>query len=126
MDLLAAVGALQLMPENAYRSVRMEALAHTVASLSQSEDGERMSLEVLGTICNAWPLADSPIASAEDPFESLFTEAFTFFDGSYIVFPGITEEATYILKHLSMGVFRHPEGFPHYGFKKDAAALIHG
>ncbi len=126
VDLLAAVAALQLMPENADRSVRLEVLAHTIASISPNDGTEQISPEVLNTVCNTWPLADSPVASAEDPFESLFTEAFTFFDGSYVVFPGITEEATYILKHLSMGVFRHPQGFPQYRFKKDAAALIHG
>src|ERR1700730_1841575 len=101
VDLLAAAAALQLMPENADRSVRLEVLAHAIASINPNDGMGRISPEILNTVCNTWPLADSPIASAEDPFESLFTEAFTFFDGSYVVFPGITEEATYILKHLS-------------------------
>lgn len=124
--MVAAVGALQLMPENADRSVRLEVLSHIAASIGPSAIVEQIPPDVLNTICNSWPLADSPVASAEDPFESLFTEAFTFFDGSYVVFPGITEEATYILKHMSMGIFRHPQGFSNYRFKKDAAALIHG
>jgi hypothetical protein len=126
VDVLAAVGALQLMPENADRSVRLEVLAHVAASIGPNSNVDQILSDVLNTICNSWPLADSEVASAEDPFESLFTEAFTFFDGSYVVFPGITEEATYILKHLSMGIFRHPQGFSNYRFKKDAAALIHG
>jgi hypothetical protein len=126
VDLLVAVGALQLIPKNADRSVRLEVLAHLAASIGPNAIVEQIPPDILNTICNSWPLADSPVASAEDPFESLFTEAFTFFDGSYVVFPGITEEATYILKHLSMGIFRHPKGFSNYRFKKDAAALIHG
>src|SRR5947199_1784316 len=100
VDILAAVAALQLMPENADRSVRLEVLAHVAASIGPNSIVQQIPPDVWNTICNSWPLADSPVASAEDPFESLFTEAFTFFDGSYVVFPGITEEATYILKHL--------------------------
>jgi hypothetical protein len=126
VDVLAAVAALQLLPENADRSVRLEVLAHVAASIGPSPIVEQIRPDAWNAICNSGPLSDSPVTSAEDPFESLFTEAFTFFDGSYVVFPGITEEATYILKHLSMGIFRHPQGFSNHRFKKDAAALIHG
>jgi hypothetical protein len=125
-DLLAAVAGLQLMPENADRTIRLEALAHTVASLEDDNTTPQVSPSLLGTICNSWPLDESAIASAEDPFENLFTESFTFYGGSYTVFPGINEEATYVLKHLSMGLFRHPDGFAPDHFQRDAAALIHG
>lgn len=126
VDLLAAVAGLQLIPENADRTIRLEALAHTAASLNSGNTNLRIDSERLTTICNSWPLSESAIASAEDPFENLFTEAFTFFGGSYTVFPGVNESVTYVLKHLSIGLFRHRDGFTPDHYWRNTAALIQG
>jgi hypothetical protein len=72
-DLLTAVAGLQLMPENAERTIRLEALAHTVASLKGDNTNLPVGSDLLDTICNSWPLNESAIASAEDPFENLLT-----------------------------------------------------
>ncbi len=125
-DLLAAVGGLQLMPQNSDRYVRLEALAHVVASTLPQSDKPRVNSETLRLISNSWPFDQSGVATAEDPFENLFTESFTFYEGAHTVFPGITENPAYILKQLSIGLFRHPEGFSPYQLKRDASSLIQG
>ncbi len=125
-DLLAAVSGLQLMPQNADRYVRLEALAHVTAATPPQPNNPRVNSETLALISNSWPFDQSGVASAEDPFENLFTESFTFYEGAHTVFPGITENPAYILKQLSIGLFRHPEGFSPYQLKRDASSLIQG
>ncbi|MDX6710875.1 MAG: hypothetical protein QOH96_1891 [Blastocatellia bacterium] len=125
-DLLAAVSGLQLMPQNADRYVRLEALTHITAATAPQPDKPRVNSETLALISNSWPFDQSGVATAEDPFENLFTESFTFYEGAHTVFPGITENPAYILKQLSIGLFRHPEGFSPYQLKRDASSLIQG
>jgi len=58
--------------------------------------------------------------SQEDPCDNPFTEAFTFIGGSYVVFPGIIEDATYILRQLGRAIFMHKEPFPDERFVNGA------
>src|ERR1017187_23819 len=89
-DLLAAIAGLQLMPENAERIVRLEALAYIVAS-GKSKRSRRIAPHILTRLCNCEALRS--IAHAEDPFDSVFCEEILFHGGSYRVLPGITEHA---------------------------------
>ncbi len=106
IDLLTHVAALQLMPENADRAIRLEAFAHTIASLRFQPGKPQIHANRLKQICSSEPLGSGQIAASEDPCANSFTEAFTFYGGSFVVFPGIVEEATFILKHLSEALFR--------------------
>jgi len=125
-DLLATVSGLQLMPENADRTIRLEALSHAVASISSKGFGARgsINLKQLEKICNS-ELSDlKPFIRLEDPFNNPFTEAFTFHGGSYIVFPGIAEEQTFILRHLANALFLNTEPFPDHQFQRKAHDLV--
>ncbi len=61
--------------------------------------------------------------SSEDPFNNQFTEAFSFYGGSYIVFPGIAEEQTFILINLVKAIFFEGENFFNEQFKRKAYQL---
>lgn len=122
IDLLSAVAGLQLMPENADRTIRLEVLAHVVASLSTRRDKPAISVGRLRTVCNSVPLES--LASLEDPFDNPFTEAFTFHGGSFIVFPGIVENPTFVLRQLAKALFLYKEQFPSPGFLGQARMLI--
>lgn len=100
-DLLAAIGGLQLLPENADRAVRLEAFAHTAASLDYERDKPSISLHRLRQFANTEPLGKGLIAAQEDPCDNALTEAFTYHGGTFIVFPGIVDESTFILRHLA-------------------------
>ena len=124
-DLLATLAGLQLMPENADRAVRFEALTRAVASISSKGFGskKKVNLKQLEKICNH-PSDLEPFICMEDPFNNPFTEAFTFHGGSYIVFPGIAEEETFILRHLAKAIFLSSDPFPNQQFATAACGLI--
>lgn len=102
VDLLEIVGGLQLVPQNASRATRLEALAHTVASLP-IKPGPRISAGKLRQICEGPEL--SALAYAEDPSDNVFAEEFPFFGGSYIVMTGIAEGGEFILSNLCKALF---------------------
>jgi len=124
-DLLATLAGLQLMPENADRAVRFEALTRAVASISSKGFGskKKVNLKQLEKICNHSSDLE-PFICMEDPFNNPFTEAFTFHGGSYIVFPGIAEEETFILRHLAKAIFLSSDPFSNQQFATAACGLI--
>ncbi|MGB3513193.1 MAG: hypothetical protein WBA93_29065 [Microcoleaceae cyanobacterium] len=125
-ELLAIIAGLQLMPENANRSVRLEALTHAVASINSKGFGSKkhISLKELEKICNSDLSSLASFYLQEDPFSNPFTEAFSFYGGSYIVFPGIAEEQTFILRNLVIAIFFESQKFFSKEFKRKAYELI--
>lgn len=122
IDLLTAVAALQLIPENADRGVRLEALAHICVARRHCQRRSPVRRSRLRHICE-YP-ALRRLAPLEDPFPNPFTENFTFDRGSFTVFPGRFDETTFVLRHLVMAVFRCSEPFPDEQFLTDTHALI--
>lgn len=122
-DLLSAVAGLQLLPENAERVVRLEALAYRVGS-GQSKRSRKIAPHTLRDLCNNPALGT--IAHAEDPFDSVFCEEVLFHGGSYRVLPGINEHATFILKRILESLFFHRDNFPDRDYVRTATRLIHG
>jgi hypothetical protein len=104
-DLLATVAALQLVPENADHMVRIEALTQAVSSVPIASNKPRIPLAKLQELLNSPPLSDE-IAMAEDPFPNPFVEEVPFFGGSYRVFPGLTDGATFVLRNIANALFR--------------------
>src|SRR5688572_21668498 len=83
-DLTAAAGGLQLLPGNAERTVRLEALAHASASVPFQPSANRISSPRLRTLLNH--TLSRSFASAEDPPPDCMVEELPFFGGSYRVF----------------------------------------
>lgn len=108
-DLLSKIAALQLLPANADHAMRLDAIAHAVASQKYVQRQPEISLKHLKQICNSETINKGPIGFSEDPSEEMFTEAFTFEGGSYIVFPGIVDDAAYILRNLAKAIFLSQE-----------------
>jgi len=112
-DLLAKIAALQLLPANADHAMPLDAIAHAVTSQKYVPHQPEISLKRLKQICNSSAIAGGPIGLSQDPSEQMFTEAFTFEGGSYIVFPGIVDDATYVLRNLTKAIFLSRESpFP--------------
>jgi hypothetical protein len=106
LDLLVTIAALQLCPENADHAIRLDALAFIAACLPYEGGKPQISRHRIDRICNSHPLGDGWLKFQEDPCDNPFTEAFTFFGGSYVVFPGIVENATFTLKHLLLAILQ--------------------
>jgi len=127
-DLLTTLAALQLMPENADRAFRFEVLSHVAASVKSKgfSSKKKINLKQLEKICRCDSAGLESLVSGEDPFDNSFTEAFTFIGGSYIVFPGIVEEPTFILRHLARVLFLDADPFPDVHFREMARAVLIG
>jgi len=122
-DLLSTAGALQLLSQNAERIIRLEAFAFVVACLPLDYKSPLISINRLKSILNT----DSDLSTLsiqEDPCDNLLTEEFTFFGGSYTVFPGIVENPMFILKNLSKAIFLYPRLNIDKEFKKRARYIF--
>lgn len=108
-DLLAKVGALQLLPENASRAISLDALAHLVATQTDQPSAPTISRNRLGALLNQHLGSGSMPGTADDPAAQMFTEEMLFSGGSYIVFPGPSTSEQDILRWLlRSAVLRNP------------------
>lgn len=125
VDLLAAAGGLQLMPANAHHAIRMEVLVHIAASLQDDEANRpHAKSHRLLQLCNTGILGQGWVAEQEDPFDNPFLEAFPFYNGNFLVFPGIADESTFVLHLLSQALFAHPDAFPNPLYMREARELL--
>src|SRR4051794_30997686 len=99
-DLVAKLAALQLITRNSRFLLRIEAAIQLIAQSAPTEGQSEISAERIA----AW-LAGSPFQSHEDPFNNTFTEEIMFVGGSYVVFPGPSEQALFIFRHLTRALF---------------------
>lgn len=109
-DLVACAGALQLVPQNAECAIRVEVLAHVMASIQQETGKPRIRRSTLNRLANGGALASPNLKALQDPVENLFVEEAFFIGGGYRVLPGISEEATYIQRHLSQAICLRSDG----------------
>lgn len=124
LELLQANAALQLMPDNAERAVRLEAFAYAATSLPVKGTTTHLNLQKLKKLLRPGGRLHTLFASQEDPSINPFTEALTFHGGSFIVFPGIVEDATFSLSRLAEALFLHPKPLRNSSFGNDARAVI--
>src|SRR5262245_54614374 len=123
-DLLTAVAALQIMPTNISRTVRLEVLAHAIATHGVDATRAKASLGDLRRLCNEEPLASFEITRSEDPPEWHFVEPMAWRGRSYLVFPGIADDSAFSFRHLGQALNIPPEFYAHPAFISDATRLI--
>jgi len=125
VDLLAAAGGLQLLPENAHRAIRLEVFAHIAASKKDDEANRPYAKSHrLDQWCNTGVLGQGWVAAQEDPFENSFLEAFPFYNGNFLVFPGIADESTFVLHLLCQALFADPDAFSDPLYVREARELL--
>jgi hypothetical protein len=125
VDLLLSVAALQLLPENISRTIRLEALAHAI--VSQAPSGQQLkqaSVEELQELCSRNPVADFEVTKYEDPPETHFVEPLLWRNSGYLVFPGIADDASFVLLHLARAMDVLPEFFPNHRFLAESGATL--
>jgi hypothetical protein len=124
LDLASGIAALQLMPENADRLVRLEGAALLVAaSLPTGVGRPLMSVGRWKQWLNRPPLSTSMFSRAEDPFETLLTEALPVCGGAFVVFPGSVPDSTFIVRHLVRSILSSGTPFPSEAYARAASAL---
>jgi hypothetical protein len=105
-DLTAIAGGLQLLPENAERIVRLEALAHAAASIAPATSTKTISSPRLRALLNN--VLYRLFGAAEDPPPDCIVEEIPFYGGSYRVFPGAGESFSFIIRNLIAAIFLSP------------------
>ena len=124
LDLLTSVAALQMMPANISRTVRLDVLAHAIATHAVHTNRAKASLDDLRRLCNEEPLASFAITRSEDPPEWHFTEPMEWRGASFVVFPGISDDSVFSFRHLVRALDIPPEFYAHPVFIRDATRLI--
>ena len=122
-DRLAKLGGLQLIPENSRRALRLELAA--CAAASTAEGGEfTATAEEIRTILNRSAVSDPQLVMLEDPTGGWFVESVTFVGGAYLVFPGITTDATFTLDLLGRALALYRRPYSSGGFAPSAVRLL--
>jgi len=108
-DLLAKVGALHLVPDNASRAISLDALAYLVAAQVDRPDAPKISRKRLRGLLQTYLSSESQPCVADDPAVQMFTEELLFSGGSYVVFPGPSASEQDTLRWLLRAtVLRNP------------------
>ena len=105
VDLLSKIGALSCMPENASHATRLEALAAAAITNPYEPNKAKISKLQFQRIADRHLGLNSSVTQLEDSCVNLFTESITFFDGAYIVFPGLLASAGFIFRNICRGLF---------------------
>lgn len=120
LNMLITNSACQMMPANANKLQRFEAMAFCLCSCPYEENKPVISKSRIKSIYNSKLYSLEKVAVYEDPFEQMFTESVTFYGGTYIVFPGITETGTLIIKQLLKAIFLSEKKYEFREFYKKA------
>lgn len=122
-SLAKTAAALQLVPENADRTMVLEGLAH--AAILPKIRGRKgpVTRDTLLKAIRAVENRHEEIRLLQDPCENPFTEAVTFYGGSYIVFPGIGENITFVARHMALAACNSPRVAD--GFRAIITPLFH-
>lgn len=123
-DVLAKVGGLQLMPENAGRAERMELAACAAVAAPVTGSTRSIGLDTLRAILGGPQLSHSQLVMREDPVGGWFVESLAFHGGTYLVLPGITTDATFSMRCLVRAIGLRGEPYSHQGFKNSAERLV--
>jgi SEC-C motif len=107
-SLLQTFAGLSLLSENHGKYVRVEELAR-ISIENFNNSNETPSAQVVKEFLDV----EYPSHYLEDPPVNLFTDLVTFYGGDYLLFPGITENGSFILNNLLAAVFHWPDsGIP--------------
>lgn len=101
-DLLKKNAAYQLLPQNANKINRFEAVANAICANKYYKNKPKIAKSNLRQIYNHQL---NSFRIHEDPFDQMFTESVSFYNDAYVVFPGITESGAFILKNLLNSIF---------------------
>ncbi|WP_326782437.1 hypothetical protein OG481_31295 [Streptomyces longwoodensis] len=122
-SLARAAAALQLIPQNVPRLVRLQRLAGVAACLPHRPEAPRLSPSRLRTLLKNPVIAGLDVRAQEDPYDDLYTAEIAFHGGPYLVAQGLTSRSAFTLNLLLRSIFG-PNGTTLPGaFRQEAHAL---
>jgi hypothetical protein len=122
-SLVRSAAALQLLPENIERLVRLQRLAAVGAALPGRPDVPRLSPSRLRGLLKD-PLISGPeVRSHEDPYDDLCTAEIPFHGGPHLVMQGLTSRAAHTASLLLRTIFAPVGDSLPPEYRKDANLL---
>lgn len=112
-NLLTFLGGLQLVPENASRLFRLQALAH-LAVAADSKETKQPKPSAIASLVN--DIAAPFFTHLEDPPDGLFVQHAPFDDHHYLVISGLFDEASfeYLIVNQALESLRETSGSEHF------------
>lgn len=109
VELVATLGGLQVYPPNHCHTVRLELATRLACSIKRGGKNQ-VKPKSFQRQLNEYLPTGSSVGMMEDPPENLFTENIIFHGGNYVVYPGIAEGGTFILRTLFESIFHQGPG----------------
>lgn len=113
-----------MCPENAHHIPRLESLATVAASLKPRQGKAPVTSQALAGILGSPGLSSGLLPDFDDPYENLFTTEVMFQGKTYLIFPGFSSEAHYLLQRVIDGAFHDPERRLPDAFRAEAMSLM--
>jgi len=104
-SLVSAASALQLMPQNIPRLLRLQRLAAIGAALPSRPGAPRLSPSRLRAILKHPMVSNSDVRSQEDPYDDLYTAEVPFYGGPHLIIQGLTSQSADTAALLLRSVF---------------------
>ncbi|MFF1873001.1 hypothetical protein [Kitasatospora herbaricolor] len=99
-SLAACAAALQLLPQNIPRLLRLQRLAAIGAALPHRPNAVRLSPSKLRALLKDPLVSSSTVRAQEDPYDDLYIAEVPFHGGPYLVAQGLTSHAAHTLTLL--------------------------
>lgn len=103
IDLLQSIAGLSLLPNNHGKNIRLDQLLLEILR-NFSTKTTTLDASSLKSFLNR----EYSSEIMEDVPVNMFTDLITFYGGDYLVFPGITENGTFVISNLLTAVFQWP------------------
>lgn len=111
LHIIASCGALSLVPDNASRLFRIEAMAHVAGTLPEKSAHKQITDDQLQKLFVEPPL-NGAIRKGEDPFPNIFVEEVPFSDGPQLIFPGPNSGTSFEFQRLTESIFHNEHHWP--------------
>lgn len=103
---VAALGGLQLLPENVRHATRLELAVCAAAAATQDSTKRPIRSNQLRALLNGSVISHPHLIMLEDPVGGWFIESTTFTGGEYLVIPSINTNAAIIQRHLGQALLQ--------------------
>ncbi|MCX2430543.1 SEC-C domain-containing protein [Pedobacter sp. GR22-10] len=117
-DLLQTIAALTVLPQNHGKNYRLEQLTQ-LAIDNKNSSSKKITVEQLRDLLDG----EFSESSYEEIPVNFFTELITNQRGDQLIFPGVTENSTFILSNLLSAIFHWPNSGIPPGFKHNIESV---
>lgn len=111
VEIISALGGLQVFPENQTQLIRLEVSTRIACSYNNNRT-KKINSHRLKDILNHKMPANGSIGRQEDPPEDIFTDNLIFYGGNHVVYTGMSHNEVFILNNFIETIIFNENRFP--------------